>query len=206
MGCAGLVALAAACAQVQPGKPKTVGVAVRSMNYSGKEVELSVVDPLDKSNSGGGDALNPYSTGGTICCFGIPASWHPGYQVIVKYTLYPDKKWHEQLVDVPPYAGGKAGEIWLAMHEDGRAEAVVSNFGPTRDEWPGRVKGRPVPSAEYALKVRNEALKRERKVLIGMQEAYAGDISDLTPEQVQRLKDGIEISTLSDAPMDGAQS
>lgn len=191
MGCAGLVVLAAACAQVQPGKPKSVGVAVRSINYSGREVELSVVDPLDKSNSGGGDALNPYSMGGTICCFGIPASWHPGYQVIVKYTLYPDKKWHEQLVDVPPYAGGKAGEIWLAMHEDGRAEAVVSNFGPTRDEWPGRVKGRPVPSAEYTLKIRSDRLGRDREMLRAMEEGLKTDTHKLTQEQIDRLKNAI---------------
>lgn len=193
IGCAGMVGLLASCATAEPSKPKYLGASVQSINYSGKEVELRVADPLNKSNRGGGDALNPYSMGGTICCFSIPAVWHPGYQVVVKYTFYPDETVHEQLVDVPPYPEGIAGAIWLAMHEDGRAEAVVSNFGPTRPEWPGRVKGLPVQSAEYALKVKNEALKRDRKVLIGMQEAYAGDISDLTPEQVKRLREAIEI-------------
>jgi hypothetical protein len=189
-----LAALLAACASARSEKPKSVGVGVRSINYSGKEVELTVVDPLDKSNRSGGDALNPYSMGGTICCFSVPAEWHAGYQVIVKYSFYPDQTWHEQLVDVPPYPQGIAGEIWLAMHEDGRAEAVVSNFDPTRPEWPGRVRGRPVQSPEYAKKVRNEALVREKKILGRMEKAYAGDTSNLTPDQVRRLRDGIETS------------
>jgi hypothetical protein len=189
-----MMTLLASCTSGQPAKPKSLGASVRSINYSGKEVQLTVVDPLDKSNRSGGDALNPYGSGGTICCFRIPAEWHPSYQVIVKYSFYPDRTWHEQLVDVPPYAGGIAGDIWLAMHEDGRAEAVVSSFGPTRPEWPGRVRGRPVQSPEYVKKQRNEALARERRTLAGMEDAYAAGVSDLTPDQVRLLKNGVETS------------
>ena len=191
---AGMSTLLAGCAHAQPAPPKNLGVAVRSINYSGKEVVLMAIDPKDKQNGGGGDALNPYSTGGTICCYSIPAEWHPGLQVIVKYNFYPDPTWHEQLVDIPPYPEDIAGEIWLTMHEDGRAEAVVSHFDPSRPEWPGRVMGRPVASKEYAIKVRKTALEREKKMLLGMEEAYSGDLSDLTPDQVKLLKDGIEIS------------
>src|SRR5476649_850618 len=85
----GMSALLAGCAHAQPTPPKNLGVAVRSINYSGKEVMLMVIDPKDKKNGSGGDALNPYSTGGTICCFSIPAEWHPGLQAIVKDNLYP---------------------------------------------------------------------------------------------------------------------
>lgn len=183
--------LLASCASAQSQKPKSLGAAVRSINYSGKEVELTVIDPLDKSNGSGGDALNPYSMGGTICCFSIPAEWHHGYQVIVKYSFYPDETWHEQLVDVPPYPQGIAGDIWLAMHEDGRAEAVVSNFGPTRDEWPGRIKGRPVPSAEYANKVRNDWLATRRGMVETMERGLK-DGSERSPEQIERVKSSIK--------------
>ena len=184
--------LLASCASAQSEKPKSLGAAIRSINYSGKEVELTVVDPLDKTNRGGGDALNPYGMGGTICCFRIPAEWHSGYQVIVKYSFYPDRTWHEQLVDVPPYPEGIAGDIWLAMHEDGRAEAVVSNFGPTRSEWPGRVKGRPVASKEYTEKVRRDLLVTQKGLLEGMEKGLKEGTDGLSPEQIARLKKAIE--------------
>ncbi|RFP14174.1 DUF3304 domain-containing protein [Duganella sp. BJB488] len=145
----------------------------------------------NKNNSGGGDALNPYSSGGTICCFAIPAKWHPGLQVIVKYNFYPDPAWLEQLVDVPPYPEGIAGGIWLAMHEDGRAEAVVSNFDPARPEWPGRVKGGPVQSVEYALKVRRNRLANENGILKTMEKGLV-DGTKRTPEQIERLRSSIQ--------------
>ncbi|MYM27043.1 DUF3304 domain-containing protein [Duganella sp. CY15W] len=190
---AGVMALLASCAFAQPGKPTAFDVGVRSINYSGKEVALIVVDPKDKSNSGGGNVLNPYSMGGgTICCFSIPSTWKSGYQVLVKYSFYPEKTWNEQLVDVPPYAEGVAGDIWLAMHEDGRAEAVVSNFGPTRPEWPGRVKGRPVATEKYELKVRNEQLNTQKGMLAAMEKALENDSHKLTPEEIEKLKKAIE--------------
>ncbi|MYN41255.1 DUF3304 domain-containing protein [Duganella sp. FT109W] len=186
-----MVALLASCASVQMAKPKSLGASVRSINYSGKEVALSVVDPLNRSNHGGGDSLNPYSMGGTICCFGIPPEWHPGYQVIVEYNFYPDQTWHKQLLDVPPYPEGIAGDIWLTMHEDGRAEAVVSNFGPTRPEWPGRVKALPVQSAEYTEIIKNKWLANQKGILKKMEDGLL-DGTERSPEQVARLKSSIE--------------
>ena len=189
---AGASTLLAGCAHTQPAPPKNLGVAVSSINYSGKEVVLMVIDPKDKKRGGGGDALNPYSMGGTICCFAIPAEWHAGLQVIVKYNLYPDPTWYEQLVDVPPYPDGIAGEIWLAMHEDGRAEAVVSQFDPSRPEWPGRVKGRPVQSEAYALKIKNDRLNNQKGILAAMEAGLKYDTAKMTAQEIEELKEAIE--------------
>lgn len=164
---------------------------MHAINYSGKEVVLIAKDPKDKNNSGGGDVLNPYGMGGTICCFGIPVEWHPGLQVIVKYNFYPDKTWHEQLVDVPPYPEGIAGNMWLAMHEDGKAEAVVSHFGPTRPEWPGRVKGEPVASKEYAQKVSDKQLNTQKAMLKKMEDGLAADSGKRTTAEIDLLKSAI---------------
>lgn len=184
--------LLASCASAEPKKPEGLGASIRAINYSSKEVELTVMDPLDKSNRGGGDALNPYGMGGTICCFRIPAKWHSGYQVIVKYSFYPEETWHEQVVDVPPYAEGIAGDIWLAMHDDGRAEVVVSKFGPTRTEWLGRVKGRPVRSAEYVDKLKNDQLATKRGMLQTMERGL-DDGTARSPERTKRLKASINL-------------
>lgn len=188
---AGVSTLLAGCAHAQSAPPKSLGVAVRSINYSGKEVVLMVSDPKDRKRGGGGDALNPYSSGGTICCFSIPAEWHPGLQVIVKYNFYPDPVWHEQLVDVPPYPQGIAGELWLAMHEDGRAEAVVSHVDPTRSEWPGKTKGYPIPSKEYVSKRRSEKLSAEKSMLKKLENGLKTEAKDWPSKDVDSLKSTI---------------
>lgn len=188
----GMTTLLASCAPVQASKPQFVGAAVRSINYGGKEVVLLVRDPKDKSNGSGGDSLNPYSAGGTICCFSIPLVWHPGLQVIVRYEFYPDPTWHEQVVDVPPYPDGIAGDIWLAMHEDGRAEAVVSSFGPTRPEWPGRVKGRPIQSAEYATKLKNKRLAYQRAILEKIEQGLKDDMHKMNEEKIETYRSVID--------------
>lgn len=188
----GVSGLLSACAPVPPVKPDGLGVSVRAINYSGREVALGVVDPLNKNNEGGGDSLNPYGSGGTICCFSIPREWKPGIQVIVQYQFYPDLKWYEQLVTVPPYAGGRAGDIWLAMHEDGHAEAVVSNYGPDLPEWPGRIKGYPVPSREYLLKVRNDRITFQKGMLDAMEKGRKRGVQNLTDKQIGKLNDAIE--------------
>ncbi|WP_445232606.1 DUF3304 domain-containing protein [Duganella rhizosphaerae] len=188
---AGMTILLTSCAQARPAQPENLGVAVRSINYSGKEVVLMVIDPKDRKRGSGGDALNPYSSGGTICCFSIPAEWHPGLQVIVKYNFYPDPVWREQLVDVPPYPQGIAGEIWLAMHEDGRAEAVVSHVDPTRAEWPGKIKGYPVPSKEYVSKWRSEKLSSEKRMLKKLETGLNTEAKDWSSKDIDSLKSSI---------------
>ena len=127
---------------------------IHSLNYSEREVSYIAVEAAnDPTRGGGGDALNPYGEGGNICCFSAPAKWSPDVQVMVVYRFYPEKEMRRVLVNVPPYPNGEAGEIWLIAHEDGSAEAVVSNYGPDRPEWPGKIKGYPVPSKAYMLKL-----------------------------------------------------
>jgi hypothetical protein len=149
------IAMLVACAS-PIGSPKNdnVGIGIHSLNYSAREVAyIAVEKPGEPNGGGGGDALNPYSGGGTICCFSIPEKWHPDLKVVIKYNFYPESEYRKQVVNVPPYGGGKPGDIWLIVHADESVEAVVSDFSPTREEWPGKVKGYPVPSREYRLKI-----------------------------------------------------
>jgi hypothetical protein len=170
----GLGMMLSACAP-QNGltKEETTGVGVRSLNYSGKEVEYIQVEKPDLSgHGGGGDSLNPYSGGGsTICCFSIPDKWRPDLKVLVVYRFYPEKEEHRQLVTVPPYAGGKAGAIWLIVHADESAEAVVSSADPDHPAWPGKIKGYPVPSKEYRLKIWERQVAQTKDDLAGSEES-----------------------------------
>lgn len=187
-----LAALLPACAEIGVKKEEISGVAVHAINYSGRGIIIGVVDPNNPNNMGGGEALNPYASGGSVCCFGIPSKWRPDLKVIVDYQFYPDETIHKQLVSVPPYAGGKAGYIWIMLHEDGKAEVVVSNGNPDHAEWPGKIKGYPVASREYRLKLWGEKLRMDKAVLAGMEKAIQGDTSSLSPEELQDLKDAIK--------------
>ncbi|QAU35319.1 DUF3304 domain-containing protein [Janthinobacterium sp. 17J80-10] len=173
-------------------KDERVGAGVKAINYSGKEIEYIAVErPGEPDSGGGGESLNPYSTGGTVCCFGIPKKWHPKLQVVVKYRFYPEKELHKHLVSVPPYAAGEAGDIWLIVYEDKSVEAVVSDYLPTRPEWPGKIKGYPVASREYLFKRWGERLQREQAMLSKLEKE---DGIKRSPEQLQDIKNAIEIT------------
>ncbi|RJG07633.1 DUF3304 domain-containing protein [Noviherbaspirillum cavernae] len=184
----------AACSAIGPQKEARSGVGVHSINYSGKELSyVAVEDPKNPNNGGGGDALNPYGGGrSTICCFSIPDKWHPDLQVIVEFRVYPEKETRRVLVNVPQYR--KPDDIWIMVHEGGEAEAVITSTEPGHPDWPGRMKDWPVPSREYRLKVWGEKLRREKAELTAMEKALQGDVSDLSPRELERLKRAIGYS------------
>jgi hypothetical protein len=188
--CAVLITVAlilTACAAPFQKKEERVGVSIYSLNYSAREVAyIAVEEPGDPNGGGGGDALNPYSEGGSICCFSIPQKWRPDLKVVVVYQLYPDKEYHRSLVSIPPYPNDKAGSIWLIVHQDESVEAVVSKYGPSRPEWPGKIKGYPVPSKEYRKKLWAEKLKREKAELAIFEKAVQ------KPDLPQEKRDGYQ--------------
>lgn len=186
-----LACTVSACAASNEKKTGKLGVSIHALNYSAREVAyIGVEEPGNPNKGGGGDALNPYSGGGTICCFSIPETWHPDLKVIVNYNLYPDKEYLRKLVSVPPYAGGKAGSIWLIVLPDETVEAVVSHFGPTLPEWPGKIKGYPVATREYRLKLWEEKIEREKADKTAFEKGLQKH--DITPAQRSSYIEEIE--------------
>jgi hypothetical protein len=182
-----------ACAASAQKKEEHVGASIYSLNYSAREVAyIAVEEPGDPNGGGGGDALNPYSEGGSICCFSIPQKWRPDLKVVVVYQLYPDKEYRRSLVSIPPYPNDKAGSIWLIVHQDESVEAVVSKYGPSRPEWPGKIKGYPVPSREYRIKIWEKKVE-EQKAYIANGMLRLNDAS-YTKEEKDRLEKNLEYS------------
>ncbi|NVI85687.1 DUF3304 domain-containing protein [Janthinobacterium sp. BJB401] len=172
-----------------------MAASIQALNYSSREVDyIAVENPGNTNSGGGGDSIRPYEQGGSICCFSVPEKWHADLKVVVVYQLSPDPTFHRETVSVPPYPDGKGGDIWLIVYEDGSVGAVVSLYGPSRPEWPGKIKGYPVPTKEYRDERRKEKIKREKAVLHSMENALDGDVSDLTPVELMRLKGAIEYS------------
>ena len=124
---------------------------VIGLNYSGDNVNIiGVEDPLRPNNEGGGDGFRPYSAGGMICCYSIPAQWHPGIMTRVVFQVGGiDGKREFHTVEIPPYPDGIAGDVWPMRLPDGSAAVVVSTYMPDHPKWNGPIKGYPVPSKEY---------------------------------------------------------
>jgi hypothetical protein len=138
-------------------KTGTASVSIHGVNYTDQEFSYTVEDPADKNNRGGGELINPFAAGGTMCCYDLPRKWRPGIKVQVNFTRWLAKKADGSLpevreshvVEVPPYVNGKVGELWVLRNADGTMGVVSSDYQPDHEKWPGKVKGWPVPSLAY---------------------------------------------------------
>lgn len=145
------VPLLAACA-----KP-TLPVNIHGVNYSAEAFSFVLQDPADPKNTGHGELVDSYAAGGTTCCYVLPKKWKPGMKVSIQSKHWLGKTADhslrdvasEHVVDIPRYADGKPGELWVLRAADGTMDIVSSDFQPDHPKWPGKVKGWPVPSVAY---------------------------------------------------------
>ena len=141
-----------------PGRAKsTVAVSVHGVNYSNETFSYSVENPDDQKGPVAGELVDRFAAGGTVCCYELPTEWMPGIRVKVNSTHWlkktPDGKLPEVkqvfILEVPPYADGKPGELWVLRHADGNVEVVSSDISPAHEKWTASVKGWPEPSVEF---------------------------------------------------------
>jgi hypothetical protein len=156
-----------ACAKSESADNGRVPVAIYGVNHTDDEFSFVLADPLDKENRAGGETINAYGAGGTMCCFNLPKQWRPGLKAEVRATMWlpptPQNNLpsvtKSYLLDIPAYAPGKAGELWILRTAADEFSLVSSNFQPDHPNWPGKVKGWPVPSLEYQRVIHASFLK-----------------------------------------------
>ncbi|WP_157956979.1 DUF3304 domain-containing protein, partial [Salinicola aestuarinus] len=85
-------------------------------------------------------------------------------------------------VDVPKYETPARGILWVQFLPDKKANVVVSDLSPPHDDFPGEVKGWPVPSDKY----RRSIVDREVKDAQASLAVYRKGIDD-----VQSREDGV---------------
>jgi hypothetical protein len=86
-----------------------------------------------------------------------PKKWRAGIKVTINSNHWLGKLDDGTLrevagthsVELPRYADGKPGELWVLRAADGTMNLVSSDFQPDHQKWPGKVKGWPVPSLAY---------------------------------------------------------
>lgn len=169
---------------------ETVTLNVTGVDYAGQGIRaFAVVDPDDPKNRGGGMSITPYSAGGTQCCYQVPEEWHKGMKVnvIVRYPLEGDTTdersanlakrqaegttKHTIQVTIPKYETPARGTLWVQFLPEKKANVVVSDLDPPHADFPGEVKGWPVPSDEYRRKLIDRDLRLIRERLGRNQEA-----------------------------------
>jgi hypothetical protein len=159
-----LAMVALLCLQVLTACAKggVASVNIHGVNYTDREFSYRVEDPSNPKNHGGGELVDAYSAGGTLCCYELPRTWRPGIKLQVHTIRWKDKLDEDvrvpreeirqaHVVEVPEYKG-KPGELWVLLQADGRVAVVSSDVQPDHPDWPGATKGWPVPSVEFMRK------------------------------------------------------
>jgi hypothetical protein len=135
----------------------TVNVSLHGVNYTVEPFTYMVMDPVGPDKIGGGEHIDSFSAGGTTCCATLPREWRPGIKLEIRTIHWlkprqdgslPEVK-QKHVVEVPKYVDGKPGELWVLRNADGSVSVVSSDLQPDHAQWPGKVKGWPVPSLEY---------------------------------------------------------
>lgn len=150
----------------------TVSVNLHGVNYTADTFSYAVADPANP-DSGGGELIDPFASGGTTCCVTLPKIWRPGIKLQVHTTHWVEKRAEnsikefkgESIVEVPSYVDGKPGELWVLREADGKVSVISSDFQPDHPNWPGKAKGWPVPSLEYRRE-RWELYRKDRQLSV----------------------------------------
>jgi hypothetical protein len=154
----------------------TTGVAISGVNYSDQPITYVVSDP-DNRGGIGGEPVDPFGAGGTMCCFSLPNTWKPGIKVRVQIFDTNRKEVKDEILEVPPYVDGKPGRVWMVLYQGWNVDVLSSEYGPPHAKWPGRIKGWPVPNIEYRrklweqhLELKNDSLRAAQKLLKQLKE------------------------------------
>ncbi|MBC7683951.1 MAG: DUF3304 domain-containing protein, partial [Bdellovibrionales bacterium] len=77
-----------------------VPVPIHGVNHRAEAFSYVLVDPTNSKNTGGGELIEPFSAGGTMCCYTLPIKWRPGIKVEIKATHWLPKLADDTLPEV----------------------------------------------------------------------------------------------------------
>lgn len=146
-------------------------IAVSTLNYSDKKIQVGVSDASDKTNAVDTDPLDAYMSSVAACCFYLPKDWNASLRVNVEYRSLADGKLKIVPLAVPKYDG--AQKLWVAVLADGRMELSFPNS--YEEDYRQRTMPAPPPSEVAVIKANN--LKRIK-----------GRVADLS-SQLKKMSD-----------------
>ncbi|WP_046168578.1 DUF3304 domain-containing protein [Chromobacterium vaccinii] len=191
-----------------------LGASMTVVNYSGKGYDwVAVAKPDAPEQAEAADMVSPYGASGIMCCVNLPAKWQPGMQLVVQTKDATKAKtaaeWSKEnmplklrTVEVPRYAEGDVGTVWVQFLPDNKVALVVSRYDPSNANWPGAVRGWPKPSVEYRRVLWDRDSDLLKKQLLKMQKAKEVAIQSEDKRGYQDAIDSIlwELKLLGDRP------
>lgn len=178
-----ILSMLGACAKSERADDGRVPVAIHGVNHTAQEFTFVLADPLDEENVAGGETINAYGAGGAMCCFNLPQQWRSGLKAEVRATIWldptPKKKLQSlkkrYVLEIPAYEQGKAAELWVLRTGDDEFSVVLSDLQPDHPEWPGKIKGWPVPSVDYRRIIHARSVKEAQSDV----DLYEGLLAEL---------------------------
>ena len=184
-----------ACAK--PGASGTAGESIpapiHGVNYTAEPFSFVVIDPQNPKNYGGGEIINSYGAGGTMCCYSLPVKWRPGLKVEITETYWLPMKADQTLpevkkkhvVEVPAYQGGEVGALWVLRGPGGEMTVVSSGVQPDHPSWPGKTKGWPIPSVEYQRQLQDQSIAESQSTV----DLYVSSLDELSKDPGKHAKE-----------------
>lgn len=171
----------------------TVDVNLHGVNYTNNSFTYVVMDPENPNGGAGGELVDPFGAGGTMCCAKLPRKWQPGTKLQIRTTHYIQQRPAEtvveakklHVVEVPKYINDTPGELWVLLNADGTVSVVSSDLQPDHAQWPGEVKGWPMPSLEY----QRERWELYRKHEADGVESYISGLAELKEDPVKTTQE-----------------
>ncbi|WP_158453615.1 DUF3304 domain-containing protein [Pseudogulbenkiania sp. NH8B] len=154
-----------------------LGATLTAVNYTDWPFDwVGVARVAEPDKAMAADRVTAFGASGQMCCVSLPAKWQPGMELVVQTQdgthAKSAKEWGQEhipiikhRVAVPRYDSSDVGTVWVQLLPGGKVELVVSRFDPTHAQWPGKVKGWPVPTVEYRRKIWDRDMKEKKMYL-----------------------------------------
>lgn len=204
MVCCGV--LLAGCSSLGAGQQ--LGATLTAVNYTDWPFDwVGVARVAEPEKAMAADGVEAFGASGQMCCVSLPAKWQPGMELVVQTQdgtrAKSAKEWGQEhipiikhRVAVPRYDSSDVGTVWVQLLPGGKVELVVSRYAPTHAQWPGKVKGWPVPTVEFRRKIWDRDMKLLTDDLSDFEKAIQRDGAD-----VEKFKRAIEIVKMRMARM-----
>lgn len=145
-----------------------LAVAVTTLNYSGRKIQLGISAVGNPANAVDTDPLNAYMSSAASCCFYLPAKPAGPLQIKLEYRWLPDGKPETRTLNLP--AGDAEKELLVVVRADGTmALAFPDQYrkepDPADDFLSGNGKAPPLPPPAQRKALLAAELVRQKRFL-----------------------------------------
>ncbi|SMF12718.1 DUF3304 domain-containing protein [Pseudogulbenkiania subflava] len=190
-------ALLSACGSLGANAGGSLSAPLTAVNYTDWPFDwVGVATVAEPEKAMAADRATAFGASGQMCCVSLPEKWQPGMELVVQTQdgthAKSAKEWGQEHIPiinhrvvVPRYDSSDVGTVWVQLLPGGNVELVVSRFDPTHAQWPGKVKGWPVPTVEYRRNIWDRDMKEKESSV----RLYAELLSEIDTLDLGKMKE-----------------